>query len=68
MDSGVGVLRSGSRLGHCVRVTPRSGQEPAIVSFQEVSALTGSLGNLLEHSEVGESQANGLAEYEHARK
>lgn len=57
------VCRDLKRLGHFGRVTLRSDQEPALVSFlEEVAKLRGAAGTVLEHSPVGESQANGRAE------
>ena len=51
------------RLGHSGSVTLKSDQEAAIVDvLRKIANLRGSLGTLLEHSPVADSQSNGLIE------
>ena len=51
------------RLGHYGQVTLKSDQEAAIVDvLREIAKFRGSRGTLLEHSQVADSQSNGLIE------
>ena len=51
------------RLGHYGQVTLKSDQEAAFVDvLRKIANLRGSLGTLLEHSPIADSQSNGLIE------
>ena len=57
------VVKDLRKLGHHSNLILKSDQEPAIVSFlQDVANRRTNCVTLLEHSPVGDSQANGLAE------